>query len=72
MSFESIYKKCPEQETLRQNVQISDARDEGERQQGMITKYGISFWDDENILELVMMFALSSEYTPNHRTAFKG
>ena len=52
--LETMCKKCPKQETLlRQKVQISDARDEGEGQWGMITQYGIFFWDDENILELV-------------------
>ena len=43
-----------QQETpLRQKVQISGAKDQREEHCGMTTnEHGISFWGDENILEL--------------------
>lgn len=33
--------------------------------------YGVSLWDDENILELVLIVTPSCEYTKNQLTVFE-
>ena len=63
MVYESLYMKCPKEANPERHTDWKLPGTEGLRGMGATAKgYGVSFWDDENVLKWIMVMLHSSEY----------